>query len=499
MFIPVAEYMPDQPDLQNPGSAYVRNCLPRTAQSYGPMPSLAAYSNGLTARCQGAFACQDTAGNVNAFAGDAGQLYRLVGGTTGWADVSKPGGYATGNDQRWSPSLFGARVLMTNFADPIQSFIIGASSSFTDLATAAPRARYLAVVRDWLVAGNTFDPVDGSQPQRVWWPAIDDPTNWPTPGTSAAAAVQSDFQDLVGDAGWVQGIVGNLGTADGAVFQERGIVRMNYVGPPAIFSFTTAEGARGTPAPGSIAQLGAIVYYLGEDGFYAFDGSRSTPIGANKIDKTFFADLDQSYFSRISSAVDPINKLCLWAYPGIGNSGGNPNRILAYNWSLDRFTISDLASELIFCSLSFGASLDGLDATGFTLETLPFSLDSRAWTGGRILLSAFDASHRLNYFTGANLAATVDTGEAQLFPGTRAVVTNARPIVDGGTPSVALGTRERVVDAVSYGPAVAIDAIGNAPQRAAARYHRARLAVPAGASFTHISGVEIDAVPEGRR
>jgi hypothetical protein len=46
---------------------------------------------------------------------------------------------------------------------------------------------------------------------------------------------------------------------------------------------------------------------------------------------------------------------------------------------------------------------------------------------------------------------------------------------------------------------VAIDAIGNAPQRAAARYHRARLAVPAGASFTHISGVEIDAVPEGRR
>ena len=88
MFVPVAEYMPDQPDLQNPGSGYVRNCLPRTAQSYGPMPSLAAYSNALTARCQGAFACQDSAGNVSAFAGDAAQLYRLVGGTTSWADVS---------------------------------------------------------------------------------------------------------------------------------------------------------------------------------------------------------------------------------------------------------------------------------------------------------------------------------------------------------------------------------------------------------------------------
>ncbi|HZS83826.1 MAG TPA: hypothetical protein VFA50_13205 [Stellaceae bacterium] len=499
MFVPVAEYTPDQPDFANPGSGFVHNCLPRTAQSYGPMPSLAAYSGPLAARCQGAFAAQDASGNVNAFAGDATKLYALAAGATSWTDVSKAGGYATAADQRWSAAQFGSRIIMTNFADPIQSFIMGSSTAFADLAAAAPHARYLAVVRDWVVAANTFDGVNGNQPQRVWWPAIDDPTNWPTPGTSAAAAVQSDFQDLVGDAGWVQGIVGNLGAADGAIFQERAIVRMNYVGPPAIFAFTTAEGARGTPAPGSIAQLGATVYYLGEDGFYAFDGSASRPIGANKIDKTVFADLDPSYFHRISAAIDPVNKLCFWAYPGVGNSGGNPNRLLAYNWSLDRFTLSDLSCELILRSLSFGASLDGLDATGFTLETLPFSLDSRAWAGGRVMLSAFDTTHQLNYFTGPNLAATVDTGEAELFPGRRGLVRNLRPIVDGGVPAVALGTRDRVLDPVAFGAAVAVDALGNAPQRASARYHRARLTLPAGAAFTHISGVEIDAVAEGLR
>jgi hypothetical protein len=394
---------------------------------------------------------------------------------------------------------FGARVVMTNFTDPIQSYIIGASASFGDLAAAAPRARHLAVVRDWLVVGNTFDAADGSQPQRVWWAGIDDPTNWPAPGSAAAAAAQSDYQDLVGEAGWVQGIVGNLGAADGAVFQERAIVRMNYVGPPAIFSFTTAEGARGTPAPGSIAQLGSVVYYLGEDGFYAFDGNQSTPIGANKIDKTFFADLDPTYFYRISSAIDPINKLCFWAYPGVGNSGGNPNRVIAYNWVLNRFTISDLSTELIFRSLSFGSSLEGLDATGFSLETLPFSLDSRAWTGGRLLLSAFDANHQLNYFTGPSLAPVVDTTEAELFPGGRAIVVNTRPIVDGGTPSVAIGTRDRNVDPVGFGASVAMDSLGNAPQRMAGRYHRARLTLPAGSSFTHIGGLDVDAVPAGTR
>lgn len=499
MFIPVAEYTPDQPDLQNPGSGNVHNCLPRTAQSYGPMPSLAVYSSPLATRCQGAYAFQDSGGNVNGFAGDASHLYRLIAGTTSWTDVSKTGGYTTAADQRWAPALFGARVLMTNFNDPIQSFQLGSSIAFTDLSAAAPRARYLGVVRDWLVAGNTYDATNGVQPQRVWWSAIDDPTNWPTPGTAAAAAVQSDYQDLVGDAGWVQGIVGNLGTADAAVFQERAIVRMSYVGPPAIFAFATAEGARGTPAPGSIAQLGSIVYYLGEDGFYAFDGSNSRPIGANKIDKTVLTDLDPSYFGRISAAIDPINKICFWSYPGAGNNGGNPNRLLAYNWALDRFTLSDVDCELICRSLSFGSALDSLDVVNPSLDALPFSLDSRAWTGGRILLSAFDPQHQLNYFSGVPLAPTVDTTEAQLFPGRRAVVTNVRPIVDGGTPAVAVGSRERTMDAVGFGAAVTSDGLGNCPQRASGRYLRARLTLPAGASFTHISGIDVDAVPEGAR
>jgi hypothetical protein len=356
MFVPVAEYTPDQPDFLNPGSGTVRNCLPRTAQSYGPMPSLAPYSSALAARCQGGYAFQDGGGNVNVFVGDAATLYRLTAGSTAWTDVSKAGGYTTAPDQRWSSVLFGSHVVMTNYTDPIQSFVLGSSAAFADLAAAAPKARHLAVVRDWLVAGNTVDGAFGPQPQRVWWSAIDDPTNWPTPGTSGAAAVQSDYQDLVGDAGWVQGIVGNLGTADGAVFQERAIVRMSYVGPPAIFSFATAEGARGTPAPGSIAQLGAVVYYLGEDGFYAFDGSSSRPIGANKIDRTFFADLDPSYFHRISAAVDPASKVCFWAYPGIGNNGGNPNRLLAYHWALDRFTLSDVTARCC-CARSPSATL----------------------------------------------------------------------------------------------------------------------------------------------
>lgn len=500
--IPVAQYAPDQPDLPGDGtrSARISNVLPRTERSYGPFPSLSAFSTGAnpTARVQGAYACQDASGNVNLFAADASKLYRLTAGATTFGDVSKVGGYSVASDERVAMALFGQRIVTTNFADPPQSYVMGSSSVFADLIASgltSLKARYVAVVRDWLVFGNTTDGTFGAQPQRVHWSAIDDPTNFPTPGTAGAAAVQSDYQDLVGDAGWVQGIVGNLGTADAAVFQERAVVRMVYVGPPAIFAFSAAEGVRGTPAPGSIVQDGSLAYYLGEDGFYAFNGSASVPIGVNRVDKTFLADLDQSYFYRIEGAVDPINKQIWWAYPGSGHSGGNPNRIIVYDRARDRWTITDandVQVETLLRGLTPGYSLDTLDSLSSSIDALTLSLDSRIYTGGRAFMAAFNASHMLCTFTGDALAPTVDTAEAALGgPGRRAFISNVRPWVDGGAPSVAIGTRERMTDSVSFGSAVAMDSLGNCPLRAQGRYLRARLTLPAGSSFTHISGLEV--------
>jgi hypothetical protein len=290
-------------------------------------------------------------------------------------------------------TLFGQRIIATNFIDPPQSYVMGSSALFADLISSgltSLKGRYAAVVRDWLVFGNTTDGTYGPQPQRVHWSAIDDPTNFPTPATAGAAAVQSDFDDLVGDAGWVQGIVGNLGTADGAVFQERAVVRMVYIGPPAIFAFTPAEGVRGTPAPGSIVQDGALAYYLGEDGFYVFNGSASQPIGVDRVDKTFLADLDQSYFYRIEGAVDPINKQIWWAYPGSGHSGGNPNRIIVYDRARDRWTITDandVQVETLLRGLTPGYSLDTLDSLSSSIDALTLSLDSRIYTGGRAFMA----------------------------------------------------------------------------------------------------------------
>lgn len=494
-----------RPDLPSAGSGYsvnVLNVLPRTPTTYGPFPGFSAYATSpLPLRVQGAVAVLDSADNVNTFAATASNLYQMTVSGPTFANVSKTtNAYNCGSDEIWNWALFGDNIIAANPGDPIQSFVLGSSSKFADLASAAPKARYVAVVKGWLFAANTDDPIDGPVPWRVWWSAYQDPTNWPTPGTAAAAAAQSDFNDIVGQGGWIQGMVGNLGTADAAIFFEHAVWRVVYSGPPTVFTFSPAEGVRGTPAPGSIAQLGAFVYYLGEDGFYVFDGTNSTPIGADKVDRTFFADLDPNYVFRMTSAVDPVNKMIMWSYAGAGNSQGNPNRIIIYNWFTQTWAIANVQAEMIFRSLTFGYSLDGLDAVSTNLDALPFSLDSRAWTGGALIMSGFDTNNTLGYFSGASLAPTVDTEEIQPFIGQRSFVRNARPLIDGNvTPSVALGLRTTVETTPSFTNPSVMNYLGWCPIRGNGQYTRARITLPAGQTFTHIQGVELDGDPAGYR
>lgn len=484
--IELGDFRPDLPDFGHPGATVALNVVP-AANSYRPLASLSVYSGALDGRCQGAFATRDSGGNVHNFAGDGGKLYALSGQS--WTDVSRSvgGPYSTPTDGLWTFGQFGNLVIAMNGVDAPQKWQLGSSTSFQALGGNPPIARCIAVVRDFLVMGR----VSGLA-NRVQWSAIDDGENWAT-----SATTQADGQDLP-DGGWVQAIVGG---EYGTVFQERSIKRMTYVGAPIIFQFDEVAHNRGVVAEGSVASFESTTFFLDTDGVHALtDGRQVTPIGDQKVDKTFWRNVNQSFLHRICAAIDPINKLYVLAYPAQDSTDGTPNRLLVYNWTSGRWSEAEIDVELVYRSLS-GASetLDSLDSVSASLDALGFSLDSRIWTGGLILLSAFDPQHRLGLFTGDSLPATVETGEAQLFPGRRALVTSVRPIVDGSQPTIRLGTRNRIVDPVSWGIASASNALGECPVRSAARYHRARLSLPAGGGWEHLQGLEFTARPEGVR
>jgi hypothetical protein len=193
----------------------------------------------------------------------------------------------------------------------------------------------------------------------------------------------------------------------------------------------------------------------------------------------------------VIGAVDPLNRLVMWLYPSNSSPGGIPDSLIVFNWALNKWGFAKINADYIFRAITQGYSLDSLDSTGYTLDTLPFSLDSRVWTGGQVLMGAFTPDHKLAYFTGSPANATADTVEVEPYAdsGNRAFLSTTRPLVDGGSPSVQIGLRNRLIDTPTFTTASSINDNGECPVRADARYMRAR--IQTSGSFTHLQGIEV--------
>jgi hypothetical protein len=332
----------------------------------------------------------------------------------------------------------------------------------------------------------------------MWWSAIGDPTNFPTAGTSAAAAVQSGRINLYGNGGWVRKVIPRVGTLDAVILQERAVYRCTYVGSPDVFAFQPMEGGRGTPSPGSVARFGGWFIYLGEDGFYLNDGTQSIGIGAGKVDRTFYETVNQSKLDRVISTIDPINKLYICAYPSV-SSAGDPDTLLMYSWAAQQWSPpTSVTIEYLATIGSVGYTLEALDAFG-TLETLPASLDSRIWAGSaKPALGAFNTSHQLGGFTGASMAASFETGDAD-GQGERFMVRGFRPIVSGASATITgkIGYRESENESVAYSSSTAVNRGKIVPVRKSTRHPRFVTEIAAASDWTHATGIEPDLVGGG--
>lgn len=486
MILAFGEYLPDLPDLENPGVTVATNVIPY-ATSYGPFPSPVAYTGALAGVARGFIAAKDSSGNVYNYAGDASDLYRLS--DTTWAIATRGSGdYTTASTDQWEFAHWGGKVVATNYTDDVQVIDMG-SSDFAALAGTPPRARHMAVVKDFLVLGNVTDfSTAAAVSNRVHWSGFDNIETY-----EPAAATQADYQTLQGEGGEIQRVVGG---EYGIIFQQRSIWRMTYVGSPVVFQFDEVEPGRGTPAPGSVISLGHLIFYLGQDDFYAFNGASSTPIGNNKVYRTFVEDLDTAFYHKISATIVPAKQLVLWAYPGVGNTGGNPNKILVYSWALGRWALVEQDVELLCQFMAPGYTLDTLDSVSGSIDALTESLDSSVWTGGALSAACFDMAHKLNTLTGSAMDVTIETTERQLLPNNRALVNNIRPIVDGGAVTVEVGTRNVFTDTEIFGVAASVNSDGEVPVTAEGRYHRFRTKITG--AFEHAQGLDVGAAPAGR-
>jgi hypothetical protein len=470
------EWMPDQPSVS--GALTDAKNVVSQAIGYGPFPTPVTFSTSNAAEdLTSLYAAKQPNGDTALFAAGATKIYTVTG-VGGITQVKT--GMTTGANDRVRFTQFGKTVISTNNAEKLQAWTLGTSTSFADLSATAPIAKFITVVRDFVVCANTLETTQ--QQYRVRWSAINNETDW-----TEDVNTQSDYQDIP-DGGQIVGIRGG---EFGLVFLERAIHRMSYVGTPFIFQFDNISRGKGCMVAGSIAQYQGVSFFLSDDGFYMCDGQNVTTIGAEKVDRFFLQDASESDYKTMSAAVDPIRKLVIWNYKTV-----NGNRsVIIYNFKTQKWTYGDAGTDFLAEASTSSVTLEQLDSLSNSIDALTTSLDSQLFVGGKYFLGGTLATRVMTY-TGASQTAVISTGDLDI--GANSVVTLARPIVDNGSATVAIASRTLLNQGVSFNTAVAASSENRVSLRSAGRYHRLKV-TPTGANWNNAISVDVDVTPQGVR
>lgn len=484
-----AEWTPDKSTRLNP-AAEAQGVISIAGQ-YAPLPDIQDYGEDAEAGAVvlGADAFYDSDTDPHIFMGDATKLYLLESRVA--TDVSQAGDYTVPDSDTWQFAQFGDFVVAVTAAENPQSYEMGTSTDFADLSATAPAgATSVARVSDFLWMGKDF---------TVHWSAFDDITDW-TPDT----ATQAGNQQLDQERGEVMAIIG-LDYA--AIFQERGIRRAIYVGPPVIWDFGQdyVEKARGCISRNAAVPFGRIIFYAADDGFYMFDGQSSTAIGYGKVDDYFTRNLNYARRHKISCGIDYQRKQIAWGVPT--GSSQYINELLIYSIADQRWTHDFIDLEFVFDTPAEPFTVDNFSLL-FTANDLdgtisPDDIDSPGFDDRRIRLAAFQATtHRMGLFAGSPRQAIMETKEFELIPGKRQLITEVWPLGDyqQGFVSSSVGYRRaRPGQALAYTNATQMNDAGYCPQRIDARFMRIRQQIASGAVWTRGEGVHLTTMKTGGR
>jgi hypothetical protein len=479
--ISFGKFEPDRTKYAPDATTNVINCLP-VADGWGPLPDLSVISTALAATCLGAVYIRTSAGAYRIIAGTQTKLYEFNSATLGWTDISRLAGgdYAVPDGDLWKFQPFGPYLIAVNLADAPQYLDIDAGTNFAALPGSPPQAKYVWISGEFLVLAHL-----ASFPNKLITSGIGD-SSWWTVGERGC-----DFQDFAEG----EEIVGGIGAEKGAVVFHRTVFRQLTVQNGGSYSFSTAiiNPNRGVVAPHSIASIGPgrFVYYS-SDGF--FMGAEGTPIGQERVDKWFDMEIDRTYIYDIRGMVDPFQKV-VWFQARRSDA---TKFMVGYRWSIDRWCYAEYNIEMMASLVTPAITIDGMDVYYATFDDASEPFDSRLFTGGAPTMAVFDTSHRLCYLTGSPLAATLQTPDIELNPGSRSFVDEVRVIGDVGTSY----TLKAITSDYHGGTRTAGSAktpnstTGISYMRSESRIHAFKLEMAAGADWNHVVALDL---PRSRR
>lgn len=486
----IGEYKPDLDDNLSASTRTIKNVLPRE-DGYGPFKDMVAFTQALPGACRGYTYSRNPDGSVSIFAGTANRLYKLDNTNFTWADVSLGGSAYTGlpSTDQWQFAQFNNLLFATQINSALQVFNLSSPSTFVNALGTPPQAKYITIVGRFLVISGI-----SGQAYRVQWSGLNNvnaSTSWDN------VTLQSNFQDLA-DGGLVRGVAGG---EYGLITQDAALRRMTYApGNPVIFQIDRISEEKGIYAPLSLTRSGDRIFWVGVDGLKMIvPGGYPQPIGKNKLDDTFFADIDPNNLQLCIGSSDPAGTRWFLAYRSKGGQGLLFDKMICYDWALQKFSPIVMSGEYIATLAQPGLTLEGLDAIapGGSIDALSFSLDSIS-ASAFAQISGFNSSHALGFFSGPNLEGIVETAEEGV-DGQRIKVKSFAPITDASVVYGSISYRDNLQATATYGSETKINAVGKCPQRRDTRYARMRSRIPYGTVWSYIEAVVPEFGSAGKR
>jgi hypothetical protein len=540
------EWLPDQPGVTGAVTDAI-NCYPVT-NGYAPFRQEADYSANAGQDLLITFAGK-YAGVTNLFAAGATQVYKYNSSSTALDSVSTT--YTT--TESWDVTQFGSKMIIANGKNKLQAYDMSGGSSFADLAAAAPVTKYVTVVRDFVVAAD-----DGSDNNKVYWSDINDETDW-TPGAASQSDTQilPDGGDITGLAGGETGLI----FMERAIYRMTYVGSPFFFQFDAI-SRTLGCSTNGSIAQfggityflsddGFYACDGQSTKSIGAEKVnrWFFDNAIPSEIRismsatVDPVRKLIAWNFKNTFGSRylLMYSID----LGRWSYAETTATsvayGLTPSATLeqldiyfldatrtgTYTQSGNTVTVNvtdhglETNGQMRFDATS-GAGVDGtfavtrVNANSFTFQaaasatitssncTITFPnldltsedtpLDSRVWAGG-ILIFMGVTGQKIISFSGQFKPAAITSGDIDVG---RSVITFARPVIDNGTGTVSVASRELLEDGISFSSPVAANSEGGVPLRSAGRYHRIKMS-PTSTSWKTAVATEIEIVGQGAR
>lgn len=386
------------PDLESPTPGVLADCeqfIPyESGMEAAPSPTTVTGVSALAAECLGAGVVTKLDGTRRVFAGTTTHLYELV--STTWTDRSAAT-YSGGSDTRWTFAQFGDATIAANRADTLQRSTSGAFAAISG----APKAEVVFTVGSFVMALNVND---GAEKPNGWHcSASFDDTDW-----TEAVATQCASGLLVATPG---PITAGARQAEYAVaFKSRSMYIGQYVGAPSVWDWIPVPGEVGCVGKEAVTDIDGALFFVGEDQFWIFDGTRPIPVGDQV--RQWFADNADSANRYKTKCVFDRQQNRVWVfYPASGSS--TCNAALVYHLKTKQWGRANRSIEAVLNYVSSGIVIDDLENVAATIDALPdIPFDSPFWLAGSRSLAIFNTSHLLQTMTGSPGASSFTTGDA---------------------------------------------------------------------------------------